>query len=207
MKIILASQSPRRKYLLEQMGVTFTQIPSNFEEYFDDSRSVEEVVKELALGKALDVAKDNPDAVVIGSDLIVVLDGKQIGKPENLEEAKQFLRNISDKSHDLLCAVAVVCLNKNYQKIQFESSKVTIDKLSEEFIVGYAATGTTLDKAGGYAIQHPLMRPHIIEINGRLDNIVGMPTNLVKEMLADFDIESSEVELEFDSPASSVLFD
>ncbi len=200
MRIILASQSPRRKFLLEQMGLQFEQIPSNFEEYFDDTRPVEEVVKELALGKALDVAKDNPGALVIGSDLIVVIDGKQIGKPETEIEAKQFLRNLSNRSHQLICSVAVVCLDKNYQKVDFETAEVTFDTIPESVIEEYVATGTTYDKAGGYAIQHPLMKPLITKIVGRLDTIIGLPTNLVSDMLRDFDIDTKSVEVLKDDP-------
>lgn len=208
MRIILASQSPRRKYLLEQMGLSFEQIPSNFEEYFDDSRPVEEVVKELGLGKALDVAKDNPDGVVIGSDLIVVIDGKQIGKPESVEEAKQFLRNLSNRTHQLICSVAIVCLDKNYQKVAVETAEVTFDIIPESVIEDYVATGTTYDKAGGYAIQHPLMKPLITKIKGRLDTIVGLPTNLVKNLLAELGIDSTEIEIKgSDNNIAKALFE
>jgi septum formation protein len=195
MRIILASQSPRRKYLLEQMGLQFEQIPSNFEEYFDDNRPVEEVVKELGLGKAIDVAKDNPDAIVIGSDLIVVIDGKQIGKPESEDEAKQMLRNISGRTHQLICSVAVVCLDKNYQKVKIETAEVSLDELSEQQISDYVATGTTYDKAGGYAIQHPLLKPHIVKISGRKDTIIGLPTNLVVKLLENFSMKLKSVEI------------
>jgi len=207
MKIILASQSPRRKFLLEQMGLQFEQIPSNFEEYFDDSRFVEEVVTELALGKALDVAKDNPEAVVIGSDLIVVIDGKQIGKPESEDEAKQMLRNISNRSHQLICSVAVVCLQKVYQKVLTDTAEVAFNTLPESVIEEYVATGTTYDKAGGYAIQHPLVRPYIREIKGRLDTIIGLPTILVADLLRDFDIEAKDVNLENSKNISRFLFE
>jgi septum formation protein len=204
MRIILASQSPRRKYLLEQMGLQFEQIPSNFEEYFDDTRPVEEVVKELGLGKALDVAKNNPDAVVIGSDLIVVIDGKQIGKPDTEIEAKQFLRNLSNRKHQLICSVAVVCLDKKHQRVEVETAEVTFDSIPESVIDKYVATGTTYDKAGGYAIQHPLMKPLIAKIEGRLDTIIGLPTNLVSEMLKDFGLSNKPFEI---INSNSVLFD
>ncbi len=196
MKIILASQSPRRVFLLTQMGVEFEQIPSDFEEYFDDTKSAEEVAKELGLGKANAVAENNPDDIVIGSDLIVVIDGKQIGKPESVEDAKVRLRALSGRTHELICSVAVVCKSKNYSKALSESSFVTVDDLSEDFIAEYAATGSTLDKAGGYAIEHPLMKPHIKKIEGRKDVIIGLPTDLVSELLKDFDIDVEPLDLE-----------
>jgi septum formation protein len=165
------------------MGLTFKQVPSNFEEYFDDSRPVEDVVIELGLGKALDVAKNFPEDIVIGSDLIVVFNGKQIGKPESEKEAIERLKELSGQKHQLICSVAVVCKSKNYQKTAIDIATVEFDRLSDEFIKEYVATGTTFDKAGGYAIQHPMMKPHIKSIEGRIDTIIGMPTNLVADML------------------------
>jgi septum formation protein len=201
MKIILASQSPRRKVLLELMGLKFEVIPSNFEEYFDETRSVEEVVKELGLGKAMDVANslsrnvlDSEQCVVIGSDLIVVVDGRQIGKPESEQEAKDMLRMLSGRTHQLIASVAVVCLGQNYQKVATETSELTFDEFSDEFIDEYVATGTTYDKAGGYAMQHPLVAPHVVAVGGRRDTIIGMPTNLVAQFLSDFGIEANLLE-------------
>lgn len=189
------------------MGVTFSQIPSNFEEYFDDDRPVFDVVKELGLGKALDVAKDHNRDIVIGSDLIIVFKGKQIGKPENEAEAKQLLRDFSNQTHELICSVAVVCLAENYQKVLTDTSYVTFDELPESLIDEYVATGTTYDKAGGYAIQHPLIAPYIKHFDGRLDTIIGLPTNLVAEMLQDFGIESTTLELKQGSEVAKPLFE
>ena len=193
--------------MLEQMGLRFETIPSNFEEYFDNSRPVETVVKELGLGKALDLAKDNPDAIVIGSDLIVVIDGKQIGKPESEMEAKQMLRNLSNRTHQLICSVAVVCKAKNYQKVVVDTAEVTFNTIPKSVIEEYVATGTTYDKASGYAIQHPLIKPLIREINGRLDTIIGLPTNLVADMLLDFDITLKSQDIENSTNISKILFE
>src|SRR6056297_1980190 len=102
MRVILASQSPRRQFILKEMGVEFTAIPSQFKEYFDEKRSVVDVVEELGLGKAMDVAKDNPDAIVIGSDTIIVRDKKQLGKPENAEVAKAMLRSHRNRAHQVI---------------------------------------------------------------------------------------------------------
>ncbi len=195
MKIILASQSPRRKFLMEQMGLKFDTIPSNFEEYFDETRDVMDVVKELGLGKAEDVAKDHPDAIVIGSDLIVVIDDQQIGKPESEQGAKDLLRRLSGRSHKLVVSVAVVCKDKDYSRVETAESTVTFKELSDEFIDEYVATGTTYDKAGGYAIQHPLMRPNIAKIEGRMDAIIGMPTDLLADMLCELDIDCQALDV------------
>lgn len=194
-KIILASQSPRRKFLLEEMGLKFETRPSDFEEYFDQDRSVYDVVKELGLGKALAISKSNPDAIVIGGDLIIVLDGKQLGKPESEQEAKQMLKNFSGRSHKLICSVAVVCLAEGYQKVDYDEAEVTFDNLDKRFIDAYVATGTTYDKAGGYAIQHPMIKPYIKDISGRLDTIIGLPTQLVADFLADFGIKTESLNI------------
>src|ERR1700729_4019 len=94
-KIILASQSPRRRDLLTKMGLTYQIIPSNFDEKLEDSRSPEEVAIELALGKAMAVAKANPDSIVIGSDTIVTVGGRQLEKPHDKAEARQMLKLLS----------------------------------------------------------------------------------------------------------------
>lgn len=198
MKLILASQSPRRKQLLEMMGLQFDTIPSQFEEYFDQSKSVEEVAKELGLGKARAIADAKPDAVVIGGDVIVVLDGIQLGKPETEQEAYDMLRNFSGRTHEIITSVAVVCRNRNYEKALVETSKITFSEFSDEEIWEYIRTGNPYDKAGGYAIQNPLIKPHVIKIEGRMDTIVGMPTNLVVELLADFGYKLESVELSGD---------
>lgn len=195
MKIILASQSPRRKQLLDMMGLAFDTIPSQFEEYFDQSKSVEEVAKELGLGKARTVADTNLDAIVIGGDVIVVLGGIQLGKPETEQEAYDMLRNFSGRTHEIITSVAVVCRNKNYEKALVETSKITFSEFSDEEIWEYIHTGNPYDKAGGYAIQNPLIKPRVTKIEGRMDTIVGMPTNLVVELLADFGYELEPVEL------------
>jgi len=195
MNIILASQSPRRKFLLEKMGLKFDIIPSVFEEYFDNSRPVKEMVEELGLGKAEDVAKANTDAIVIGSDLIVVLDGKQIGKPTDKQEAKAMLRSLRGRSHELVCSVAVVCKKQHYARVESATATITFDEFTDDFIDGYVATDTTYDKAGGYAMQHPMIKPHIISIKGRADTVIGLPTRLISELLSDFDIVVKPLEL------------
>lgn len=198
MKLILASQSPRRKQLLEMMGLQFDTIPSQFEEYFDHSRTADEIAKELGLGKVREVAEKYPDAIVIGGDVIVVLDGKQLGKPESEQEAYDMIRGFSSRTHEIITSVAVVCRSKQYEKVLTETSHITFGDLPDDVIWEYIRTGNPYDKAGGYAIQHPLIKPYVLKIEGRMDTIVGMPTNLVAHFLADFDYELEPVELSGD---------
>lgn len=168
------------------MGLDFEVIPSDFEEYFDDTRSPESIACELGLGKARTVAQDNPEAIVIGSDLIIVLDGKQLGKPETEEEAKQLLRGFSARTHQLICSVAVICVAQQYERADTEVGYVTFKPLSEEFIEQYVATGTVYDKAGGYALQHPMIQTVVERVEGRRDTVIGLPCNLVAQFLKDF---------------------
>lgn len=193
-RVILASQSPRRVHLLKKMGVKFDQIPSNYEEYFDDTRAPDEVAKELGIGKALDVARRHPDAIVIGSDLMIEFEGKQVGKPENEIEAKARLRSLSGKSNQLIASLAVICLNEDYQKVLLDTATVTFKEFTDEFIDAYVATGSVYDKAGGYAIEHPMVKPFIKRIEGRKDTIHGFPTPLVSKLLADFNIPSKQID-------------
>jgi septum formation protein len=195
MNIILASQSPRRKVLLERMGVEFDCIPSNFEEYFDETRPVDEVAKELGLGKALYVAKDHPGSIVIGSDLIIELEGKQLGKPSDEAEAISMLKSLSGISNTIICSVAVVCLSKGYQRVSVDRAIVTFKDFSDKFIKDYVATGTVYDKAGGYGMQHPMVIEQVESITGDLDSIVGLSTKLVCEYLKDFGIEAAPLNL------------
>jgi septum formation protein len=192
MKLILASQSPRRQELLKMMGVEFEAMSSDFDEYFDDSRTPEEVVKELGLGKARAVAEKHPDAIVIGSDLMVALDGKQLGKPETEAEAILMLKNFSNRTHEIITSVAVICKARGYEKVLTETSYVTFDELPESTILEYVATGNPYDKGGAYAIQNPLIKPHV-SIKGRIDTVLGLPTNLVETLLKDFSIAASSL--------------
>lgn len=184
------------------MGLDFTCITSNFEEYFDDTRNPEEVVKELGLGKARAVAQHNPSSIVIGSDLMVVLDGKQLGKPETEAKAIQMLQNFSNRTHQIITSVAVICSSQGYEKVLTETSYITFDELPEETIKEYVTTGNPYDKGGGYAIQHPLIKPHVT-FEGRLDTIIGLPTNLVAKLLSDFNITTQEVD---SSDLATILF-
>ncbi len=177
------------------MGLEFQTVPSDFEEYFDESRSVEEIVEELGLGKALEVSKRYPEAIVIGGDTIVVLDGKQLGKPVNAQEAKQMIKAYSNRKHQVITSVAVVCNSKKYQNVSSDIARIEFDELDDDFINKYVETGTVFDKAGAYAIQHPLVKPHVKKINGRIDTIVGLPTNLVSKFLAELGVESKSLKL------------
>jgi len=201
-EILLASQSPRRRELLAQMGVEYDIVLSNFDEKLDDSRSPEEVASELALGKAMAVAKQYPERIVIGSDTIVSVEGRQLEKPHDDDEARELLRLLSGKPNDVSTGVAIVCIADGTQLIGADTTKVFFHPYNEEAVNRYVETGDPLDKAGAYGIQSGAA-PLIDHIEGYYDTVVGLPTHLLVDLLAQVGIESKAVELE--SPVRQVL--
>lgn len=165
------------------MGLDFEVIPSNYIERLDSARSPQEVSEELGLGKAEDVANKYPDAYVIGSDTIVSIDGRQVAKPANPEEAKKMLRDISGRSHDVITSVALVCVKDGIKEVKSDTATITFAPLSDELIAAYIATGDPYDKAGGYAYQHPLLNSRVVEIRGDRFTVTGLPLKLLRSML------------------------
>lgn len=191
--IILASQSPRRQDLLTRMGVTFTVVPSHYEERLDESRPPEAVAMELALGKALDVAARHPEAIVIGSDTVVAVDGRQMEKPRDEDDAREMLTALSGRESTVSTGVAVVKLASGEQFVRVSTARVYFKPDSEvvaRLREAYLATGDWHDKAAGYGIQsgaHTL----IDRIDGDYTTIVGLPTELLATMLAEFGVTAS----------------
>jgi septum formation protein len=181
--IILASQSPRRSALLRAMGVEFKTIPSDFDEQLDESRDPELVARELALGKALAVAEQFPDAYVIGSDTIVSIDGRQLEKPTDEQDAHDMLKLLSGRENFVTTGLAVVCLNDNVRLTDADTTSVFFTDYDEQAVREYVATGDPMDKAGGYGIQM-LMGTLISHIEGSYDTVVGLPTAPLAELLA-----------------------
>ena len=185
-KIILASGSPRRKELLANLGVEFEVIPSDFDEWLDDSIPPEETAVVLGLGKARAVAKRYPDAIVIGSDTIVTINDKQLAKAENEEEALGMWRLLAGKPNKVTTSVAVVCKAENYEFSTYDNTLVFFKPFEEEAVRQYLAQNTYQDKAGAYAIQD---HPHLIDhYEGDIETVIGLPTRLLLGPLADFGI-------------------
>ncbi len=185
MKIILASASPRRKELLELIGLNFIIKPGNIEEKMDENLSISERVEKLALQKAEDIALSvQAESLVIGADTIVEIDGEILGKPKDKDDAKRMLNLLSGKNHNVITAVAFVPTSKNYSTvISYESTKVKFKELSDTEIDNYVNTGEPMDKAGAYAIQG--LGVMIVEgIIGCYTNVVGLPVPLLTRILA-----------------------
>lgn len=176
-QIILASGSPRRKELLELIGVEFKIKISNKEEIIS-STNPEEVVKELSTMKAEDVALgvEGP-AVILGADTVVAHGGRILGKPKDEEDAVKMIRSFAGDDHFVYTGVCIIRkeADGSVKKISFaEGTKVSVYPMTEEEILRYVATKEPMDKAGAYAIQG-LFAPYIKGIEGDYYNIVGFP--------------------------------
>ncbi len=194
-RIILASQSPRRRELLAAMGVDFDVIPSQFDEHLDDSRQTDEVAKELALGKALDVARTYPDAIVIGSDTIVTTaDGKQLEKPHDADEAHAMLEGLAGQTNIVTTGLAVLRLSDNTQLVGADSVSVLFKPYDEKTVAEYVATGDPLDKAGGYGIQSGAA-PLVENMSGNYDTVIGLPTHLLADYLEQLGVQAKPVNI------------
>lgn len=184
-KIILASKSPRRIDLLSKMGIKFEAVPSNYEESLNENLPAEEVAKELALGKAKDVAASYPNAFIIGSDTVVAINSRQMEKPKDLDEAREMLTALAGRESTVCTGVAIISIERGIEivdvdttKVYFKSDSLEVTKLREE----YLASGDWKDKAGGYGIQSGADKL-IDRIDGAYDTVVGLPTTLLSTML------------------------
>jgi septum formation protein len=185
--IILASNSPRRKSLLELIDLPFKVIASSVHEDFNIDLKPIEFAKHYANLKALDVAKKYPNSLVIGADTIVVLDDEIIGKPINEDDSKAMLRKLSGKTHTVITGISLVWQEKNIEDTFFEKTKVTFQNLTDEQIQFYIDNYRPFDKAGSYGIQD-WFAVCVKKIDGCFYNVMGFPlskfythfTNIIK---------------------------
>lgn len=180
MKIVLASSSPRRKELIKSITENAICIPANIDESVPDGIPVFEIPEFLAVQKAKCVFASQQDAVVIGCDTLVILNGKIFGKPKDKSEAKNMLKELSGKTHEVITGCAVFCGEKH---ISFsEVSKVTFFNLTDDEIEEYVSSGEPLDKAGAYGIQGKAAL-FVEKIDGDYNNIVGLPVARLNKYL------------------------
>ncbi len=173
-QIVLASTSPRRRELLGQIGVRFEAIASGESEEVDPSLSAIEAVQFLANRKASAVARMHPSAFVIGGDTVISFEGSIIGKPENSNQAKELLRRLSGRTHQVVSGVALIWESAGITDVFHVATDVTFGRLTDDIIERYVATGEPLDKAGAYAIQGA--GAILVEsVKGSYYNIVGLP--------------------------------
>nr|WP_295971818.1 Maf family protein [uncultured Bacillus sp.] len=149
--LILASSSPRRKELLENLHLSFQTVSSDADESYPSYWEPAQIVTELSLRKAKAVSTKYPGSFVIGSDTVVAIDNHVLGKPRDRREAFSMLKNLSGKTHSVFTGVAIV--SPDYETVFFERTDVVFWELTDEEIKRYIATGEPFDKAGAYGIQ------------------------------------------------------
>ena len=184
MKIILASGSPRRIQLLKEWGVTYTVRPSGADEETALVRP-SAIVTCLALRKAVSVAKETGEGLVIGADTIVVLKGEIIGKPVDPADALRILRNLNGSWHRVYTGIAVVDAATGTSRVDYEVSRVKMRRFSEQELSLLA--GKHMDKAGAYAVQEQ-DDAFVERIEGDYFNVVGLPYGTLQQLLLPFKI-------------------
>lgn len=182
--IILASSSPRRKKLLKEAGFNFVVDTSNIDESKVDKQDPHKMVKQLSLEKAREVAKRHQDSIIIGADTTVFCDGQILEKPTDSEDAKRMLKFLNGKVHSVITGITIVNTETNQEITDSEESRVFFKKITNGQIDEYVQTGQAIDKAGAYAIQEGLSQYFVEKTEGDYTNIVGLPMNLLKQLLA-----------------------
>ena len=182
-RLILASNSPRRRELLQNAGFQFDVRPSGIEEIRLPGEPPEDFACRLARDKALDVARQSAaGSFVLGADTVVAINGEILEKPIDAADAARMLRTLSARTHRVLTGVCLVCAPETVMAWTHETTSVTFRNLTEEEIGSYVASGEPFDKAGGYAIQGLASR-FIPRIEGCYFNVVGLPISLLYEIL------------------------
>jgi septum formation protein len=186
LKIVLASSSPRRRRLMEQLGLGFAVVePGPVREV--NSGVPEEAALANALAKAKDVAERQRDAIVISADTVVVVGGKVLGKPASASEAEGMLTLLQGRTHRVMTALAVVHAASGAVESDVVETRVRMLPMTSEGIRAYVGTGEPMDKAGGYAIQG-LGAVLVDEIEGCYFNVVGLPLSRLAMLLRRFRI-------------------
>ena len=188
-RIILASGSPRRRELLEQMDVKFRVLTAEVEEEHGPGRAARAICRRNALAKAFAVAKANPKETVLGADTLVHLGDDLLGKPASMSEARRMLGRLSGQTHQVTTACALV--QGERRRVFSVTTRVRFRELSARQINAYLKAVLVLDKAGAYAVQEK--GEWIVEaVHGSLTNVVGLPVErLGKELRAWFDTASA----------------
>lgn len=182
-KIYLASKSPRRREILETMDMSFELVSGDCEEIVNEWERPDQVVMSIALQKGLSAAlKFNNGELIISADTIVVSEGKILGKPSDPEDAKEMLRQLSGKTHQVMTAFSIIRAGQHMKIVDYTVTEVTFKVIDDAFIQWYIDSGEPFDKAGAYGIQGKgaLM---VERINGDYLNVVGFPISKIVDTL------------------------
>jgi septum formation protein len=180
--LLLASTSPQRRAILEQLGLPFDVVPPRYEENDPPGLSPAELVRVHAEGKARSLADEARDRPVLGVDTAVVLDGRVFGKPGSAEEAAEMLEALGGETHEVVSGLCL--LTPGWAVVEHDVTRVTFRPLTARDLAGYVASGEWEGRAGGYAIQG-LGAGLVARIEGDYLNVVGLPAALLVRLLAD----------------------
>ena len=181
MGYVLASSSPRRKELMKSISSSFTIDVSNVDESVSESLSPKEAVKEISYRKGIVVSNRHKEDIVISADTIVVLEDMIIGKPKDEIDAKRILRLLSGKMHHVYTSYHIFYMGQIIENTV--DSSVYFNKISDETIEKYVASGSPLDKAGAYGVQDNEEYHLVKKITGSVSNVIGFPVEDIIESL------------------------
>ena len=185
--LILASGSPHRAKLLEQLGIPFEIVPSKYEEDMTLPLSPEDLAVHLSLGKAAEVATRCTDHIIIGADTFTVLDGKFLGKPKDEADALQMLQNSNGRVLDIISGVTVIESFSGQTESFSNVDKVYFKQATDEELEAYVATGEAMGKAGAFGMQGKAA-VLIEKVEGEPSGVIGLPLCKLATLLQKFDI-------------------
>ncbi|TAK75547.1 MAG: septum formation protein Maf [Dehalococcoidia bacterium] len=188
MSVVLASASPRRRALVAALGVPFEADPADVDEASDERDPVR-LAEALALSKARAVAARRPGDVVIGSDTVVALEGRLLGKPGDAAEARAMLHALRGRAHEVVTGVAVVVAGRHVEAVSHQRTAVVMRAYTDAECEEFIARGEPFDKAGGYAIQDAVFRP-VARIDGCECGVIGLPLWTLRQCLAEAGVET-----------------
>jgi septum formation protein len=184
---ILASASPRRREILQSVGLNFKIIPAHVNEDYIAGESPHKHVRRLSRDKAMAVAEKHQDAWVLGADTIVVIDGIILGKPQNKTQAKNMLKKLSGREHKVFTGFTIIHMESDFCETKVVQSTVRFKIISPDEMNWYIACDEPYDKAGGYALQGKGSY-FIQSIRGSYTNVIGLPLCEVLEILKKFKV-------------------
>lgn len=191
-RLVLASASPRRKTLLEQIGLQFEVLPSHIPEPQLVDQAPATYAEDLARDKAAEIAQKYPERLVIGADTIVIVDQTVLGKPIDKQDAYHMLSLLSGRSHQVITAYSIQLKEKNLEQTEHVMTEVHFKELTHEEKLGYIDSGAVMDKAGSYGIQD-FSGVFVDRIHGCFYNVVGLPlshfNSTLQSLLQAYDLE------------------
>lgn len=186
-KLVLASQSPRRRELLERAGFLFTVASVQISEIPNENLSLPEQIRDLAVQKAQALVESHklanePGILLLSSDTVVVLDDQILGKPKDHEQSADHIRRLSGRAHQVISSVCLWDLDQGRKLVDHETAEVEFRRLSAAEVEAYVATGEGMDKAGAYGAQGEGAKL-IARMSGALDCVMGLPITVVERLI------------------------